>query len=148
MDLDQRLVDAAIDQMNRRWPASEPALAAAVYVDDGEILTSVNLHNLNSAAGLCAETGALCQAYTLDRRVTASVCVSREAGSSEISVLAPCGICQERLALWGPDVQVAVADPTSASGWAARTLVEVNPHYWGARFADGGRWPSLAVHTS
>jgi RimJ/RimL family protein N-acetyltransferase len=61
-----RLVDAAIDQMNGRWPAAEQAVAAAVRLDNGQILTSVGLDNLNAAATLCAETGALCQAYTLN----------------------------------------------------------------------------------
>ena len=144
MGLDQRLVDAAVDQLHTRWAGE--GVAAAVYLDDGGILTSVALDNLNSAATACAETGALCQAYTLDRRVTASVCVSREGERAAIDVLAPCGICQERLALWGPDVQVGVADDTAAAGWAARTLRELNPYYWGTRFTDGGTWPTPAGH--
>jgi cytidine deaminase len=148
MNADQRLVDAAIDQMNRRWPAAEDGGAAAVYLADGQILTSVCLDNLNGGVSLCHETGAICQAYTLDKRLTASVCVTRSAGSDEITVLAPFGICQERLALWGPEVSVGVGDPGSPSGWSARTLLEVNPFYWGAHFADGGRWPSYAQHTS
>jgi cytidine deaminase len=148
MNLDQRLIDAAVDQVNRRWPAEEYGGAAAVYLEDGQILTSVGLDNINGGVTLCHETGAICQAYTLNKRVTASVCVGREAGSSETFVLAPCGICQERLALWGPEVQVGVADPSSPSGWTARTLLEVNPFYWGARYADGGPWPSPAAHAS
>ncbi|QUH02643.1 cytidine deaminase [Saccharopolyspora erythraea] len=148
MELDERLVDAAIDQMRRRWPVSEHAVAAAVYLDDGRILTSVALDNLNASATLCAETGAICQAYTLGRRVTSSVCVAGSPGSDGVAVLAPCGICQERLALWGPEVQVGVVDPTSSRGWAARKLVELNPFYWGEAYADGGGWPSAAVHAS
>src|SRR5699024_1648790 len=107
MELDQRLVDAALDQVNRRWPEGREAVASAVYLDDGEILTSISLDNLNAAATLCAETGAFVRAYTLDKPITASVCVSTEAGAADVTVLAPCGICQERLALWGPEVQVA-----------------------------------------
>lgn len=148
MNLDQRLVDAAVDQLHVRWPQAGQGVAAAVYLDGGEILTSVALDNFNAAATLCAETGALCQAYTLDRRVTASVCVSKESGDDVIRVLAPCGICQERLALWGPDVQVAVADDTADRGWAARTLVEMNPFYWGTVFTDDGAWPRSADHRS
>ncbi len=149
MNLDQRLVDAAIDQMNRRWSADEYGGAAAVYLEDGQILTSVCLDNINAGVTLCHETGAICQAYTLDKRVTASVCVSRKPGSAEIFVLAPCGICQERLALWGPEVQVGVGDQSAPAGWTSRTLLEVNPFYWAAHFAtDGDPWPSTAVHTS
>lgn len=147
MELDQRLVDAAVDQLNRRWPDRDYAVVAAAYLDDGRILTGVALDNLNAAATLCAETATLCQAYTLDRAVTASVCVSREAVGGTVGVLAPCGICQERLALWGPDVQVAVADGTAA-GWSARTLAELNPFYWGAHFAGGDAWPSMVDHRS
>jgi len=148
MTMDQRLVDAAIDQMNRRWPAGEQGGAAAVELADGQILTSVCLDNINGGVSLCHETGAICQAYTLDEQVVASICVVREAGSDEVVVLTPCGICQERLALWGPQVQVGVADDSAPAGWGARTLLEVNPYYWAARFADGGIWPSAAVHTS
>ncbi|PRW64260.1 cytidine deaminase [Actinopolyspora mortivallis] len=144
MNVDQNLVDAAVDQMRRR----DRAAAAAVYLENGRILTSVCLDNLNASATLCAETGAICQAYTLGVSLTASVFVSRWGGSSEISVLAPCGICQERLALWGPDVQVGVADPEAASGWSVRTLRELNPFYWGTHFAEGDAWPSSTVHAS
>ncbi|AWS42552.1 cytidine deaminase [Streptosporangium sp. 'caverna'] len=148
MYLDQRLVDAAIDQMDRRWPADEQGGAAAVYLDDGEILTSVGFDNLNGGVSLCQETGAICQAYTLNRKVTASVCVCRIPGREQILVLPPCGICQERLALWGPDVEVGVPDRTSPAGWCARTLREVNPFYWGSQFTDDGAWPPPQLHYS
>ena len=141
--VDQRLVDAARAQLESRWPTGW-GVAAAVYLDGGEIVTSVGLDNLNSGASLCAEAGALCQAYTMNRQVVASVCVCRDEGGA-VSVLAPCGICQERLALWGPDVQVAVATP---GGWSSRTLGELHPYYWGTRFGDGGAWPSAQTHRS
>ena len=152
MALDQSLIDAAIAQLDRRHPEGSQGVAAAVALADGRVLTSICLDNVNAAAGLCAETGALCQAYTEDVAVVASACVAREADDPEIYVLAPCGICQERLALWGPDVAVAVpgaegGDATTPAGWSAKTLREVNPYYWAERFADGpGPWPSAAVH--
>ncbi|MEV6233994.1 hypothetical protein AB0L88_39645 [Saccharopolyspora shandongensis] len=45
-----------------------------------------------------------------------------------------------------PDVEVAVADADSPSGWSARTLRELNPFYWGTRFSADGGWPSIAEH--
>jgi cytidine deaminase len=51
MELDQRLVDAATHQLTRRWPGNGWAVAAAMYLDDGHILTSVSLDNLNAAVG-------------------------------------------------------------------------------------------------
>lgn len=102
MNLDQRLVDAAIEQMDHRARTE----AAAVYLHDGRILTSVCLDNLNAAATLYAETGAICQAYTLGASITASVFVSRGEGESGFSGLAPLGSaknasrCGDRMSRW------------------------------------------------
>ncbi|MEU3844677.1 hypothetical protein AB0E88_32190 [Streptomyces sp. NPDC028635] len=61
-------------------------------------------------------------------------------------ILPPCGVSQERLALWGPSVEVAVPREDDPTRWQARTLAEVNPYYWGLQFA-GGHWPSPAQHS-
>jgi len=146
MDADQDLFDAAVEQMRRRWPDAPEAVAAAVRLADGSILTGVALDNFHGAMNLCAETGPICAAYSAGQRIVASICVSREAGRAGFTVLAPCGACQERLALWGPTVQVGVSDPDSAAGWSSRPLLDRNPYYWASAFADGGVWPSAAQH--
>lgn len=135
MKLDQRLVDAAIHLMNTRFPQDEEAGAAAMYTEDGEILTSVSPDIPNGAAALCHETGCICEAYKLEKKVTASVCVNRAANSDKVLILTPCGICQERLFMWGSDVEVAVPDPQDASKWVAKKLSEVQPYYWASVFA-------------
>jgi len=137
--LDQRLVDAAIDLMTKRFPENEEAGAAAMYTVEGKILTSVSPDIPNGAASLCHETGALCEAYKLDYKVTASVCVNRAANSDRVIILTPCGICQERLFMWGPDVEIAVPDPEDASQWSAKKLSEVQPYYWLKAFATEKR---------
>jgi cytidine deaminase len=147
MALDQELVDAALDLMNRRWPQGEPGGAAAVRLSDGGILTSVGLDNLHPSVALCQETGAFIQAYTEQRTVVASACVCRDGERDRVLILPPCGICQERLALWGPAVEVAVPRQDDPTAWEARSLAEVNPYYWGRQFADGG-WPSTEQHST
>lgn len=146
MSLDQALIDAATELMDHRWPAGEPGGAAAVRLADGGILTSVGLDNLHGSVALCQETGAFIQAFTQDRAVVASACVCRDLERSRVLILPPCGICQERLALWGPSVEVAVPQEGDPTRWQARTLAEVNPYYWGRQFADG-QWPSGAMHS-
>ncbi|WP_436736239.1 cytidine deaminase [Streptomyces sp. BBFR102] len=148
MALDQELVDAARQQLDRRWPVGEDGGAAAVRLADGRVLTSVGLDNLNMSVALCHETGALIQAYTLDVPVTATVCLFRDRDRGRVLVMPPCGICQERLALWGPRVEAAVPDDTAPEGWRAVTLAELNPHYWGTGVTADGGWPSQAVHSS
>lgn len=141
----QQLINAAIDQLDRRWPEGTDGVAAAVLLDDGQIITSVGFDNINAAANLCAETGAICQAFTLNVAVAVSVCVARANG--QLKILAPCGICQERLAVWGPDVQIVVADGP-APIWAVHTLAELQPHYWATQYTSDGGWPSTAQHSA
>lgn len=134
MQVDQALVNAAIDLAERRY-AGDPdsdgwAGAAAMYVSDGRILTSVFVDSPNAAASLCCETGAIAEAHKLNLAVVATVCVSREKPGDPFVILTPCGICQERLAHWGGDVQVAVPYPGEPTRWLSKPLREVQPHYW------------------
>jgi len=129
MRLDQDLVDAARELLERRF-LGEEGIAAAMYTEDGTVLTSVFFEPEWGSAMLCAEAGAVCEAEKLGKRVTASVCVSRVSGSDPILVLTPCGICQERLFHWGGELEVAVPDPTDPTRWIAKTLNEVQPYHW------------------
>ena len=143
---DSALYDAAISLIERRLGEASWKTAAAVRLDDGSILTGIGLANISSAAGFCAEVGPLAQAYTEDRQVVASICVNRSDDRGQDLVLAPCGVCQERLALWGPDVEVGVADGTTPSGWSSRRLAELMPYYWASALSADDHWPTKAEH--
>lgn len=129
MQVDQRLVDAAIKQALERWP-DEEAGAAAAYTATGQILTSVYVETPNSVVNLCHETGAICEAHRLNVAVAASVCVSRENKDTPFLILTPCGVCQERLAYWGSEVQVGVPQPDDPTSWSSQSLSSVMPFYW------------------
>lgn len=129
MQVDQRLVDAAIQQALERWP-DEEAGAAAAYLADGRILTSVYVETPNMVVNLCHETGAICEAHRLNMAIVASVCVSRESKDAPFLILTPCGVCQERLAHWGGEVQVGVVHPDDPTRWLSRRLGDVTPFYW------------------
>lgn len=129
MKLDQGLVDAARELLESRFPGEE-GIAAAMYTEDGSILTGVFFEPEWGSGMLCAETGAICEAEKQNKRATASVCVSRLSGTDPIVVLTPCGICQERLFHWGGSVEVAVPEPEDSTRWMAKTLDEVQPYYW------------------
>ncbi len=146
MPADSTLYDAAIALIERRLGSSSWKTAAAIQLDDGSILTGIGLDNISAAAGLCAEVGPLAQAYTKDQRVMASICVNRSTDREQDLVLAPCGVCQERLALWGPDVEVGVADDTSPTRWSSVRLAELMPYYWATTFSKDHHWPTSAEH--
>lgn len=129
MPVDQTLVDAAVALLNARFPGQE-GIAAAMVTADGYILTSVFFEPEWGSAMLCAEAGAICEAQKLGKAIVASVCVSRLSGDSPTLVLTPCGICQERLFHWGPDVQVAVPARDDPTRWESKSLGEVQPYHW------------------
>jgi len=129
MKIDQVLVNAAIDFIGSRFSERKWAGAAAMYTEDGQILISTAPENVNDSVSLCHETGAICEAYKLGKRIVASVCVSfDDAGKAHI--LTPCGVCQERLMYWGEDVEVAVPNSSDSTRWLSKTLKDVQPFYW------------------
>jgi cytidine deaminase len=133
MTTDQDLFHAARSLLQDRFGDTPWSGAAAVRLADGTILTSTAPDAVNPAVELCHETGALCEAFKLDADVRESICVVQpEPGSFQ--VLAPCGVCQERLFLYGPTVRVGV--PSPHGGWRFVSLTEVQPHYWRTSLAD------------
>lgn len=130
MKLNQTLVDEAIEFIKQRFPKVEDWVGvAAMYLEDGQILLSTAPPALNEAVNLCHETGAICEAHKLNKRITASVCVARDK-QGKFYILTPCGVCQERLMIWGESLEVAVPMSHDSSQWQAKKLCEVQPFYW------------------
>jgi cytidine deaminase len=140
MAVDQALVNAAIDLAATRFNGEPWSGAAAVRLDNGTILTSTGPDAPNVAASLCHETGAICEAFKLGRTVIATVCVTAAENTGEYWILAPCGICQERLLAYGPNVEVAVPVPGNPTQWHTLRLRDVQPHWYGRVF-PGQAWP-------
>ncbi|WP_298180798.1 cytidine deaminase [Saccharomonospora sp.] len=136
MDIGARLVAAATELLDDRFPGESEAGAAAMVLDDGTVLTSTAPPALNPAVELCHEVGALCEAYRLGRTVVASACVVRPGREADAWVLTPCGVCQERLRVHGPEVLVAVPEPDDPARWRMVRLGELQPHWWRAVFDE------------
>jgi cytidine deaminase len=132
MQLDQRLVDAAIEFTEKRFPGEVWAGAAAMYTEDGQILISTALAVENESVALCHEVGAMCEAYAQGKRVVATVCVSRRESGALRDTCS--GVCQERLWYWGGEVEVAVPQEQDSSQWRAVPLRDMTPHYWRRQF--------------
>jgi cytidine deaminase len=126
--IDDAFVGQVIAFAEQRFPQGE-AVVGAVKTESGRILTSVCVEAIVDTAHLCAETGAICEAHKLGERVVASICIYRETPEAAFRVVPPCGICQERLAVWGYDVAVGVPG-RDGSLWASRPLRELHPYDW------------------
>lgn len=129
MKLDSKLVQAAISFVEIRFPTEPWAGAAAMYTEDGQILISTSPDTVNQSVELCHETGAICEAHKLGKKITATVCVSRD-NNGQFQILTPCGVCQERLLFWGHEIEAAVPQDSDSTKWETRTLKEIQPYYW------------------
>lgn len=127
MKVDSKLVNAAIDFVKQRFPLGVEG-AAAVYLEDGTILISTAPEVVNASVSLCHETGAICEAYKLNKKIVATVCVSRD--EKGFHILTPCGVCQERYWLYGGDVDCAVPKSEDSTQWTSVKLSELSPNYW------------------
>ncbi|MEI3605899.1 cytidine deaminase [Pseudogracilibacillus sp. SE30717A] len=133
MDIEKRLYDSAVELIKERYPSNWGG-AAAMALEDGTILTSIAPEVIVAATELCIETGAILEAHKLDKRVTHSICVVRDDEYSDFKVLSPCGVCQERLIYWGPNVKVAVTVP--GKDLVFKTLSETQPYHWTAAYPN------------
>lgn len=104
-------------------------IAAACLTESGSVLRGIPVDGMVDSACLCAETGPICEATLRRDRIVASICVmwTREEGSR---VLAACGVCQERLAVFGRDVVVGVAASLDTTDVEFRSLDELRPQPW------------------
>lgn len=133
MEIERKLYQTAIDLLERRYPSGWGG-AAAMYTEDGQILTSVAPDVINASTELCIETGAILEAHKLDSKVTHTICVVREDENSDFTILTPCGVCQERLFYWGGNVKAAVTNPDNKLDY--RTLEEIQPYHWYKAYED------------
>lgn len=102
--------------------------AAVIHTANDNYFTSVALETANGSAQLCIEVGAMCEAHKHGERVTHCLCVVRDDEKSPFKVLAPCGICQERLRYWGTEVLVGVK--TQNDNLQFVRLMEMQPYHW------------------
>lgn len=133
MSIEQELYKAAIQFVKKRYPTGWGG-AAAMCAEDGDILISVAPEVINDSTELCMETGAICEAHKLNKRVTHSICVARDDEYAEFKVLTPCGICQERLFYFGSDVKAAIY--SREGKLIFKTLQEIQPYHWSEAYKD------------
>lgn len=127
MSIEQQLYEVTTNFIKKRYPIGWGG-AAAMHTEDGEILISVAPEVINASTELCMETGAICEAHKLDKKVTHSICAVRDDENAPFKILTPCGVCQERLFYWGSDVKAAIYSPNEDIIF--KTLKEIQPYHW------------------
>lgn len=133
IEIGLHMYQKAVDFINQRFPKGWGG-CAVIFTEDQQYLISVALESFNSGAGLCMETGAMCEAQKFNLKITHSLCVSRSTEKEELKILTACGICQERLRYWGGNVKIAVSNPKNEIKF--KTINELSHYYWGDAFPE------------
>ena len=131
--IEQELYYAVKNLIEVRYPIGWGG-AAAIRVEDGSIYTSIAPEVINDSTVLCMETGAILEVHKYNQKVTHSICLAREDEHSPLKVLLPCGVCQERLFYWRPQVQCAISNDTQVIIF--KTLNELQPYHWTDTYYD------------
>jgi len=133
MTIELELYNAVRELIEQRYPTGWGG-GGAVRVEDGTIYTSVAPEILNASTELCMETGAILEAHKFNQKVTHSICLARDDENSVLKILSPCGICQERLRFWRPQVLCAVSNKEQLLIF--KSLSELQPYYWYSAYSE------------
>lgn len=124
-DIEEMMYREGVQLLKKRYGDKEGGVGV-IRIEDGRLLTSVWCETNNSCVDLCAETGAILEAFKYDKKITHSLCVVNDNGT--LKVLTPCGVCQERLYYFGGDVMCAISNPDNLLIF--KPLKELQPYYW------------------
>lgn len=99
------LIKAAIEIRERAYaPYSNYQVGAALLMEDGTIVTGVNVENSSYGLTMCAERTAVGQAIAAGYRKILAIAVATDNAGS------PCGACRQVLTEFAGDVPVYLVD--------------------------------------
>ena len=119
----KRLFEAAEQARQRAHaPYSKFSVGAALWCDDGSVVSGCNVENASYGLTVCAERNAIGSAVLQGKKVTA-VAISVDS----LKPTPPCGMCRQVLAEFGSSA-LPIASRTLSGTEARWTLGELLPH--------------------
>jgi cytidine deaminase len=114
-------------------PYSRFPVAAAVLFADGAVESGVNVENVSSPLGVCAERNAVAAGVLAGRGPIRAVLILTPTQAAT----PPCGGCRQVLREFG-DPEVVVRSMTTQGALAEHTLGELLPQAFGAEALERG----------
>ena len=127
MKSNENIVEEALNFLNVRYIDSDGGVAV-MQTNSGRLLSSTYGESLSDTSGLCHETGCICDAFKYDEKIITSVCVIKR--GNKILFLPPCGVCQERLLIWGDQIDIIIPKKSNSAEWNVVKLKELQPYFW------------------
>lgn len=107
MNTQQQLIEHASKvRENAYAPYSDYAVGAALLLDNGDIITGVNVENSSFGGTVCAERSAVFTAVSQGFRNFKSIAVVTDSSPPA----APCGFCRQVLAEFAPDLPIILSN--------------------------------------
>lgn len=120
----EALIAAACEARQRAYaPYSHYAVGAALLVEDGRIITGVNVENAAYGLTNCAERTAVFKMVSEGIRSFQAVAICTENGGS------PCGACRQVMTEFAGDVPVYLCD--DKGNYRETTLYTLLPDHFG-----------------
>lgn len=103
----QNLVNHALEaRKNAYAPYSNYAVGSALLLDNGEIITGVNVENSSFGGTVCAERSAVFSAISQGFKKFKAIAVVTESSPPA----SPCGLCRQVLAEFAPNLLIIMAN--------------------------------------
>lgn len=118
---------------NRKAPA---LVCAALRLDDGEIVTALNMTADVGSLSMCAEPQAIAEANRRTDRVIQTVVAVYYPPEGEPKVIPPCGRCREIITDFSPAGFVIMRDPGTDTLFKVRGT-DLLPYKYGDYWSDG-----------
>ena len=123
------LIEAALAVRQQAYaPYSNYPVGAALLMEDGSIVTGVNVENSSYGLTICAERTAVGKAIAAGYRKIMAVAVATDNAGS------PCGACRQVLTEFAGDVPVYLVDATGNG--RDTTLYTLLPDHFGPEHLD------------
>lgn len=127
------LAAARAVRKNAHAPYSQFYVGSAIWTEKGNIYVGANVENASYPAGVCAECVAVATAVSAGESVIEAVCVVTETSPPA----APCGVCRQVLAEFGPSMEVILATPRENEEIIITSMAALLPGHF-----SGGSLPS------
>ncbi|MDR2897995.1 MAG: cytidine deaminase [Spirochaetaceae bacterium] len=105
-------------------PYSAFPVGAAILLEDGKVITGVNIENRSYGLANCAERTALFTAIAAGYKTFTAIAVATPASDYPVS---PCGACRQVLTEFAPPETPVIFGPTKENS-IATTLGELYPY--------------------